>query len=77
MSFLNLKLAGNPLLRFGRKWSEVVRLLKLGNVCVFVQLIFGSPWCMNQLYKTQTLPNFRLPTTSGNGGASSGLCGLT
>ena len=26
--------------------------LRLGNVCIFVQLIFSPPWPANQLYKT-------------------------
>ena len=38
--------------------------LKLGIVWVFVQLIFGHPWPMNQLNKTPK-PNLRLPISSG------------
>ena len=41
------------------------KLIKLGNVWVFVQLICGPPWPMNQLQKTVTLPNLRIPIRSG------------
>ena len=34
--------------------------IKLGNLWVFVQLIFARHWPMNQPKKNQTLPNLRL-----------------
>ena len=46
------------------KSAEVVRSLKSGNVWVFVQLICRERKTKNQLFKTQTLPNLRLFTTS-------------
>ena len=42
-------------------FPDLIGSLKLGNVRVFVQPIFGPRWPVNQLYKTQTLPNLRLP----------------
>ena len=33
-------------------FTEAVRSLKLGNVWIFVQLIFGPGWSKNQLYKS-------------------------
>ena len=45
--------------------GELQRRLKLGNVWVFVQLIRRPRGPDNQLYETQTLPNLRLLTTSG------------
>ena len=44
--------------------AELIGSLKLGNVLVFVQLIFAPYWPMNQLKKTQILPNLRLPISS-------------
>ena len=41
-------------------FPDLIGSLKLGNVRVFVQPIFGPRWPVNQLYKTQTLPNLRL-----------------
>ena len=35
--------------------TEVTGSLKLGNVWVFVQLIFGPPWPMNQLNKNPNI----------------------
>ena len=43
---------------------ELIGSLKLDNVGVFVQQIFGPHWPMNQLNKNQTLPNSRIPDTS-------------
>ena len=34
---------------------ELMRSLKLGNVWVFVQLIFSLCWSMNQLYKNSNI----------------------
>ena len=43
---------------------ELIGSLMLGNVWVFVQPIFCPCWPMNQLNKTQWLPNLRLPISS-------------
>ena len=49
-----------------QSWARVVSSPKLGNVWVFVQLILRPRRTKNQLYKTLTLPNLRLPISSVN-----------
>ena len=44
----------------GETWSRGAKRNKLGNVWVFVQLIYGPGWSTNQLTETQTLPNLVL-----------------
>ena len=44
---------------------ELIGSLKFVNVWVLAQLIFGPRWPMNQLNKTPTLPNLRLPISYG------------
>ena len=36
-------------------WSELIRILKLGNVCVFVQLIHRPLRTKNKLYKNPNI----------------------
>ena len=44
--------------------QELIGSLKLGNVWVFVQLIFGPPLANESAEKNQTLHNLRLPIRS-------------
>ena len=55
---------GNKLKMIGGLSPELILSLKLGNVWVFVVLISGPLWPMNQLNKIP-LPNLRIPIRSG------------
>ena len=46
---------GEPTRRTRRPLPELIGSLKLGNVWVFVELIFGPRWPMHQLNKNQNI----------------------
>ena len=48
-----------------KSMSELMGSLRLGNVWVIVQLVFGPCWPVNQLNKNPILLYLRLPISSG------------
>ena len=60
--FTSLKgLLTSSVLRGLRSVSKGAKRNKLGNVWVFVQLVFGPGWSMNQLYKNLNIVSFCSP----------------